>query len=140
MIDVWLDGTKLDPVSKDTLTQDYVDWVATTGTPSKYFLTASKDLRLYPIPEVDGTLMASVSLVPKMTATVLPEFLLDDWYEAISNGALWILLSMPNAAWSNPNLAAYHGNLFSAAKGSARIASMRQFTREQQYVQPRRLI
>lgn len=42
----------------------------------------------------------------------LPSLLVDNWSDALRDGATFRLLGMPNKPWSNPQIAMYHGRRF----------------------------
>jgi hypothetical protein len=63
-----------------------------------------------------------VALKPKRNATAMEEFIFDELEEAIMHGALQHLLVLPNQAWSDRELAAYHAKqyVFQTAERRAR--------------------
>jgi hypothetical protein len=53
-----------------------------------------------------------VALKPKKNATGMDEFIMDELEEVIMHGALQHLLVLPNQAWSDRELAAYHAKQY----------------------------
>jgi hypothetical protein len=53
-----------------------------------------------------------VALKPKRSATGMDEFIMDELEEVIMHGALQHLLVLPNQAWSDRELAAYHAKQY----------------------------
>jgi hypothetical protein len=77
-----------------------------------------------PLPDdtVVYTCRMFVALKPKRNATAMEEFIFDELEEAIMHGALQHLLVLPNQAWSDRELAAYHAKqyVFQTAERRAR--------------------
>lgn len=53
-----------------------------------------------------------VALKPKRTATGMNETILNELEDVVVHGALQYLLTIPNAAWSDKDLAAYHAKQY----------------------------
>jgi hypothetical protein len=53
-----------------------------------------------------------LALKPKKSATAMDEFIMDELEEVIMHGALQHLLVLPNQAWSDRELAAYHAKQY----------------------------
>jgi hypothetical protein len=75
-------------------------------TPDKFIiLPLPDDERTY-------TIRQFVALKPKRTATAMDSVILDELEDVIVHGALQHLLLLPNTAWVNAQLAAYHAKQF----------------------------
>jgi hypothetical protein len=75
-------------------------------TPDKYIIL--------PLPNNDKPYRCRMflALKPKKTATGMDEVIFDDLEEVILHGALQHLLVLPNQAWSDRELAAYHAKQY----------------------------
>ncbi|WP_022667916.1 hypothetical protein [Desulfospira joergensenii] len=71
-----------------------------------------------PIP-YDFDMVINVALKPLETVSSLPNFLFNDWFQTIAAGAKAKLMIMPGRAWSNPNLAVIHSDVFEDGVGDA---------------------
>jgi hypothetical protein len=86
----------------------------TAAEPHSYFAEAPNSLLLIPTPTTahpDG-FRANLALVPTTTAAVLPDTFATHWPDAIKDGVLYRMFSMPSKPWSAPPLAALHGKSF----------------------------
>jgi len=102
----WYDDTVLRPVTLDSV---YVS-EAPAGTPHSYYgehldIDEEYSLRLYPTPDAVGSLLVRAALKPIRNATLLNNQLYNDWYEAIVDGALARLCSLPGENFTNPEVA-----------------------------------
>lgn len=61
-----------------------------------------------------GTLWISMFLKPSQNADMLPDILLDQFADALGDGALSTLLLIPNEPFSNPQLAMFYQQKFDA--------------------------
>lgn len=68
---------------------------------------------------------ARVALKPSRLTDNLPSLLVDDWFEAICDGAKARLYAQPAKPYSSPILAERHGRMFRTAISSARSTAMR---------------
>lgn len=82
-----------------------------------------------PQPSSSTTLLLVVALQPTRAATQGPDFLLDDYYDAICNGAKSRLMLMNNASWANPQLAAVNKKFFDDQVTAAMARRNRAFGR-----------
>lgn len=104
---VYADGEPIDPVSELELRQKYGNWKERTGTPAGY-LTSAEGIRIFPIPQSDVVIEASVATRPTVAATTLNDVLLNEWKQAIVSGALSELLMVPGQSFTEPNTAMMH--------------------------------
>lgn len=117
------------------------DWKIRTGTPRWYshYLT-NLDVRVIPIPtssDADGFLHFTVSLLPKMDARRLPEWIVERYYEALVAGAKARLLKMANQQWTDANKGALENDLFEKELAIAKAEVIQSFTTMNQRVEPR---
>jgi len=94
------------------------------GTPQSITQISPDKFIVLPMPDAAKTyqMRMFVALKPKKTATGMDEVILDDLEEVIMHGALQHLLVLPNQAWSDRELAAYHAKqyVFQTAERRAR--------------------
>lgn len=62
-----------------------------------------------PVPEETADLYVRCVVRPVTTATVLEQWLYDEFRRVIHHGVLHELLLMPQRSWSNPKLGEFHG-------------------------------
>jgi len=80
--------------------------IITQVTPDKFIvLPLPDDTKQY-------VLRLIYALKPKRTATSMPSYICDELEEAIVHGALQELLVMPNASWTDRELATYHAKQY----------------------------
>jgi hypothetical protein len=81
------------------------------------------EMWLNPVPDDRYSVVAHVSLAPKINATSLADDLVNRWYEGIVAGAISQLASLPNMPFTNPALAAQKNIEYLSACGDARRES-----------------
>lgn len=124
--DVWMvGGRRLEPVTMDKLATVLPDW-QTISTSAPMFYTAPVDnetIQIYPKPSVDlpGALTIRVAYAPTLTATSVPDSVVQLYLENLLHGARYRLMAMPEKSWSNEKLAAYHKTQFDDGVVSAKI-------------------
>lgn len=74
---------------------------ATDGLPTAFYVNASNQLVLGPIPDASETLTANVFARPSDTATTLDDLLWSDWRQAIAAGAR-AMIRRNHAPWDDP--------------------------------------
>jgi hypothetical protein len=115
-LQVYFDGTKLDPGTNQQFTAAYPEsvWHTVTGTPLYFTRGADESkITLVPIPETAGlNINMTVSVKPLPTATTLPDNLFYEYYKAITAGAKATLMAMPEQRWTNTQMAAYYEGMF----------------------------
>lgn len=133
-------GVEITPQSDSQLDAKYgstTNWrlQATTGDVEHYQLTdASRTairLILTPAASVTAGLSLRLALAPIPTlATVdLPDFLFNQYQDAIIHGAKSYLFLMAHKPWSDPDRGAWHATQFEAAKGRGDTDTARANTR-----------
>ena len=110
------DGGLLSAVTRQDADQILVK--EPTGTPYAYYRPNPETLSLSPAAASQGALSVTMYLAPLRTATTLPRFLYDLYWDAIEPGALWRLMKVPNRPWSDPNQATFHKQEFERLIGS----------------------
>ena len=79
--------------------------IITQVTPDKYIVLPLPDDKTY-------TVRMWVALKPKRTATGMDETIFDELEDTILHGALQYLLVLPNAHWTDRELATYHAKQY----------------------------
>ena len=119
----------------------FQDWKLRTGQPRWYIHDITpQQVRVVPIPtaiELSGSLYFTVSLIPKMDARVLPEWIIDRYYETLVSGAKARLLGMASKQWTDPGKSAVEEEKFDAAVQIAKADIINSFTIMSQTVEPR---
>lgn len=95
------------------------------GVPQFYWLVHDRMLRLYPTPEGVYEFYGELAIKPTRDSPVLPEWVVDDWADAITDGVLWRLMRTPQTAWTNMELAVFHRRRFDREKANAKTRSYR---------------
>ena len=104
-----------------------LDLSRSSGEPQAYSSTTSK-LFLGPIPTEDFIAEVLIAVKPSLSATTLPDQLIEDWGEKIASGAVESLLNMPETNWYSPKASVGHGNLFRSGITRARTRIARGFS------------
>lgn len=131
----------LDPISENQKNlHDSASWkYRTSPTPSKYFVDRDKKLYLYNIPTVASTsgLLVKVNLKPDRSCTTVEEFLYNDHFSAIGNGAKADLFSRRAMPWFDGKLALVHRALFTNAINNAKPLKTTGYTKRPMRVRMR---
>lgn len=127
VLTVTLDGLLLDPESGDRLDVLYPRWATDTGAPKRYTQTDMSAIILSPVPDATypDSLVIYYAVAPKRTATSLPDWIANDYWEDIVAGALSRLMGMSGRPWSDANGAVMRRNQFDTAIGLARDSALR---------------
>jgi hypothetical protein len=88
--------------------------VADGSTPQSITQVNADKFVILPLPDAQRTYQCRMflALKPKRNATAMDEFIMDELEEVIMHGALQHLLVLPNQAWSDRELAAYHAKQY----------------------------
>lgn len=123
----------------EELDMERLSWRTDEGKPRWYTQFASTKIRLIPIPDENLTdgLTGEITCKPEMTATQIPDFLFNQYGFGVAAGALASLLSMPNRAWTNPNLAVFYLRQFDSALAAAKIDAAKAFGKAERQVRMR---
>ena len=99
-------GCRLDPQSTQWLDDHIEQWrdAPVSGMPKWFTQTSMNSILI--VPAQAGTVKLWVTLSVGQDAEQVPDFMADQYREAIANGALWRLLMLPGKTFTNPNLAA----------------------------------
>lgn len=131
----------LDPVSENQKNlQDSGSWkYRTSTTPSEYFVDKDRNLLLYRIPTVASTsgLLVKVNLKPDRACTTVDEFLYNDHFDTIGNGAKADLFSRRAMPWFDGQLALVHRALFTNGVNNAKPIKTSGYTKRPMRAQMR---
>lgn len=97
-------GQAMDPDSMDLLDRGSEMWRDQTGSESPTFMVDSEKvlrLRYIPTENIADGLIVWASLKPTVAATSIPDFIYDDWYDAIKFGAWGRIFKIAKKAWTN---------------------------------------
>lgn len=134
---VYINGQKVWQKTKEWLDANISDWQSTSGsTPLYYTIPSPGVIRPVPYPDANitgGIEEITLALKPKPNATLLEDFLFDEFYEVIANGAKARLMEMPEKEWSNPNLAMYYQGKFDHAVVMARTKAKSGYNTDHRY-------
>lgn len=131
----------LDPISENQKNlHDSGSWsYRTSTTPSGYWVDKDKTLFLYNTPTLASTLglLVKVNLKPTRSCTVVEEFLYNDHFEAIGNGAKTNLFARKAMPWYDGQLALVHRGLFKNAINDAKALKITGYTKRPMSVKMR---
>jgi len=88
------------------------NWKTKTGVPELYLERPYGVITLIPLPSVAMQVEITASLVPSANALTIPDSIMDVWQDTITSGAISMLAAIPNKPWTNPELHAYHREIF----------------------------
>jgi hypothetical protein len=90
------------------------------------------------VPDKSYTINVRVAVKPSRTSTTVDDVLLENWVDAVVDGALMRLYSMPER-FGNGKLAQFHGARFQQAINKAHIESTVGRTRSDLRIRPVRI-
>lgn len=135
---VWCDGIPIAPLMGDTSPAA----LTTTGTPTNYYGTRVGSeflLQLYPIPDKACSITVDAAFCPTRSATQVEDDLFDLWAEAIINGALARIMSIPDQPYSNPERASGAAMSFNGLSARAKREAAFNRVEGSTTVRPRRM-
>lgn len=102
--------------SPEWLDVHYPGWRTDTRSdlPGYFVTLTTNTFRFTPEDGTNRTAQLGISLVlqPDRTTTMLDDEFGNRWFDTLVAGAKYLLLVMPKAEWSNPNLAAFYKDKF----------------------------
>lgn len=132
LIVVSYDGVELQPITQESLLKMFTKWPEEPSDTPRYFMLLNKEtLQLAPTPSEDklAALRVFAALRPTESSTGVDETILDEFREAIVDGALRRALAVPGKHWTNNELAAFHGKKFIAGIATAKAQTDKGGTR-----------
>lgn len=101
------------------------NWEMQTGEmPNKYRTFEPNRIQLIPAPSVslNDALVLEIAVKPSHDSKLCPQFLLDSYSDAISNGAKRRLVSTPNKPWTNLSMVSFYNDEFNNQVNKVRRA------------------
>jgi hypothetical protein len=106
---------KLNPTTDEMLREAVENWRNRTGTPKLYFAPEMGKIRLFPNPDIAGTIEELVvAKRPTNGALLLPDYLYDNWQDEIALGVAAKILMVPEKDWSNWTIGYRYWKMFEA--------------------------
>lgn len=121
---------KLDPIAFNDVVDEYGN-----GIPKWYYQKQRGTLSIFPF--LAGEIEVSAFAKPDNRATTLPDFILEEFYEVIANGALASILKISGQEYTNPQLALYFENEFNMQLDRLFDQNVRGQTRAPRRTKPR---
>lgn len=120
--EVWIN----DRLLEFSPTWEVAHWGNQKGDPIRYNAAVDRSqIRVFPAPNATGgQLKVRAVYAPSLSATTLPDFLIQRYAEGIASGVKAKLMLMSGAVWSSPQLGAYYRDVFTSSMVNARIESM----------------
>lgn len=111
------------PESMDTLDRGTDNWRDQTSSGQTEYLTdVEKTLRLRDIPteNASSALSVWVALKPSATTDTVPDFIVEDYYEAILDACKASLFKMTGKPWTNPEAGEYYATEYHEHRSKAK--------------------
>lgn len=125
---MWTNTQELRPVTMSELQRLIPNWQEATGSIPSYYNAPDDQgaFRIYPIPLASNGLQLTlrVAYAPTLTATSIPDAVVNRYLEPIISGAKHRLMVAPGKGWSNDKLAMYHKGQFDEGVLRAKIDIM----------------
>lgn len=118
-------GRKLDPASTQWLDEHMESWRDLTATECARYFTQTEPNTIRLVPLAAGTVKVWMTLTIGQDAEQVPDFIADQYREAIAHGALARLMMLPGKAYSNPNLAAVKAARFAEILDGLKTATIK---------------
>ncbi len=96
------------------------------GRPTHFYIVNDTRLRLHPIPDAVYSVSLAVALKPLLDDDFVEDWITDTWADALVDGAVWYLASIPNKHWSDASLARDSKARFDRAIANAKARDLRQ--------------
>lgn len=127
------DGQLIELKTKHWLGNNIDNWKTLTADKANYiYVPMVGQIRLVPYPSVTSfnKLAISVILKPKPSSKTIPDFLFDEYFECLAEGAKSLLYKMPKKDWSDLNLYMDSRAIFEKGMADAEAKSMSGFKTE----------
>lgn len=127
VLNVWTGDRALIPKTMEELGLILPNWQSYQSSLPSFYNTAQDGgtLRIFPIPlSPDANLTVRVAYTPLLTATTVPDAVINRYLEPIISGAKHRLMVAPGKGWSNPELARYHQTEFDEGVQRAKIDTL----------------
>jgi len=99
------------------------------AVPMGLIMLAPRLMRIYPTPNTTGAQIAlRASMKPAPTATVIDDYVYDDYYTAIAARAKAILCAMPGKEWTDLQMVPFYQKIFEDAVDRAKVIRARMYS------------
>ena len=137
---VWVNGIKLHPIVQSALDIAMPNWAtAESNMPSHYNAPDEWGLiKVYPKPRATNGARMSIqaAMAPKLSATTIPDAIVERYSEAIEAGVKYRLMVMPNQKWTDQATGAAFDSIFRNEIDKARIEHMHEKVEGSMRVRP----
>ncbi len=103
-------------------------WRDLEGQPSRYLQPDEATMILNPIPQEIMAVRILAAIRPSQASGGVDEAVFERFLDPVASGALARLMAMPGVAWSNPELAGYHEQIFNSGIADAADKAARGLT------------
>lgn len=138
--EVFCGSSPLEAVTLGALKWKMPDWQTAEGSEPVYYMGANDwgVINVYPLPkDPTAELTLRAEFEPLMGATVLPDFILQRYQEAIEMGVKARCMIMPKVTWSDPATGEYWRARFDSEVSDATIKMLHERNSGSIQVQPR---
>jgi hypothetical protein len=132
LTEVYHDSQQIGPNAKINLERSSRDWRSREAdTPTAYYMQSPNVIRFYPAfnDSASGSLDFYGTFKPNRRTKTLPDFLYDDYFDAIVAGAEARLHSMKGRSWYSPNDSVEARQVFKVAVEEAKLRARKSRTR-----------
>lgn len=132
LTDVFINGRQCHPENLQNIRRTSSDWISRVqDQPGFYYMQSPTVIRFFPgfSEAATGLITSSGSFKPHRKSRELPDFLYNDYYDAIAAGAEARLFSMKGRSWYAPQDAQVSKNRFNAMVDEAKLRAMKSRTR-----------
>lgn len=139
--EIWASNRELTPKNMAEIARMMPDWQTSQGDPQYYNQPSATEVRLFPIPvnqQVGTMVTIRAAFAPTVAATTLHPDLVNLYFEAITHGATYLLMSMPKQPWTDIQLADFHRNAFLTEIDKTKIEMLKDRTVSSNKVTPRK--
>lgn len=138
--EVFCGARELEPVTLSALSWKLPDWQTAESSEPVFYMGANDwgVINVYPLPRNPlGGITLRAEFEPMIGATVLPDFILQRYQDAIEMGVKARCMVMPKVTWSDPATGEYWRARFDSAVSDATIRMMHERNSGSIRVQPR---
>lgn len=141
---VWAANRELKATTMAALVYVLPNWQTAKASQPQYYSVARdlKVITVYPIPlEAQSTLLTfRAQYAPRRTATTLPDFLGDNYHDALVAGAKARLMVQVHVPWSSPATGMFYQQVYEQAVAKAQADQLHEQTPTRLRVRPVRFI
>lgn len=122
-------GSRLiDAAKQEDLDAEANYWRDLEGPPTRYLQPDEASIILNPVPQEIVAVRILAALRPSQASGGVDEAIFERFLDPVASGALSRLMAMPGVAWSNPELAGYHAQIFNSGISDAADRAARGLT------------